>query len=136
MDQSKKKVFRYEQKNGILSLLTGNASRFICVGYSGRGDGLNNPEWQNRVADEDHMNDGPIPKGTWRIGPQADRTKFTMAMTLTPLTYKGPRSAFLIHGPHENDKFDSSAGCIVIGREFRNQIEAERKNGIDILDVV
>ena len=120
---------KYEQKSGITSI----GGRFICVGYSGKGEGLNNVEWENRLPDDDPANDGPIPRGIWKIGPIGNSGKFVMRMVLSPVTYKGTRSAFLIHGPHADDNKDSSSGCIILERKYRDEIAA---SGIKILKVV
>lgn len=49
----------YQQASGSLSLNT----IFIGAGYAGHGSGLNNP------AAQDQQNVGPIPTGTYSIGP-------------------------------------------------------------------
>ncbi len=101
-----------------LASLGGGPPQFIGQGYSGIGPGLNNPAMQNVE------NVGPLPQGTYTIGPQQDNGKLTASMRLTPdpANQMFKRHSFLIHGPHANDQHDSSNGCPVLKKDIRDQI--------------
>ena len=114
----------YAQQTGAL----GNpAGAVIGNGYSGREAGLDNPAMQ------DVQDIGPIPVGTWSIGPA-----FTHAlggpvtMRLMPIagTNTLGRDGFMTHGDTAvhaaNPTPDNSAshGCVVLARNLRDQIAA------------
>lgn len=98
--------------------LPGSDATPVATGYSGFGWGLNNPALQN------WPDTGPIPQGVYSIGPQQDNGPLKASMRLTPDPHNQmyDRDRFLIHGPHQNDHRDSSAGCPVIDRPSRDQI--------------
>jgi hypothetical protein len=119
------KEFVYAQKTGKLTL----DGKEIGTGYSGHGDGKNNP---NKEKEKDV---GPIPAGLWQIGPAfTHETKGPVVMRLTPIDAKTHgRDGFLIHG--DNKKMDGSAsnGCIVLGPDVRKKIA---ESGVTKLRVV
>lgn len=101
--------------------------RFIGNGYSGREAGLNNPAMQG-VQDV-----GPIPVGTWSIGPaftHALAGPVTMRLMPVAGTNTLGRDGFMIHGDTAvhaaNPTPDNSAshGCVVLARNLRDQIAA------------
>lgn len=102
---------------------TGRFFRLIATGYSGKGEGVNQP------ALEDVKGVGPIPRGAWSIGPARDDTGHgPIVMALTPLgdTETWGRSGFLIHGDligHVGEQM-ASEGCIVLSHDVRAQIAA------------
>lgn len=113
----------FSQSTGQLSYqppasLGGGPPQPIGQGYSGNGPGLNNPAMQNV------QNVGPLPQGSYTIGPQQDNGNLTASMRLTPdpANQMLKRFGFLIHGPHANDQHDSSNGCPVLKRDIRDQI--------------
>lgn len=108
----------YEQATGRLRLNT----VFVGTGYSGHGAGLNDPAAQNQP------NVGPIPLGSYSIGP-----------VHTPPDHLGPdalpllpdasnqmfgRFGFFIHGDNENLDHTASNGCIILAHDIRSQIAA------------
>ena len=107
-------MWRYEQDTGLMY----HNDKIVGQGYSGsksRG-GLNNPEMQ------DVKNVGPIPRGTWIIGPpyfSDEHGPFAMPLTCKQWT---PRSGFLIHGDSIQHPGDASEGCIIMPREVRMQV--------------
>jgi hypothetical protein len=129
----------YSQSTGQLTYVDvyGIATN-IGAGYAGYGAGLNNPAMQN-VAGEPPYPAGPLPQGGYTIGPQRDNITLT-GKTLTAsmrLTPNGPqmfgRAGFLIHGPHANDKHDSSNGCPIFNRSIRDQIGSSGDNCFQVV---
>jgi hypothetical protein len=118
------KEFVYSQKTGRLSL----DSKEIGRGYSGKGDGLNNPD------KEKEKNVGPIPAGAYKIGPAREYKGMQDCFDLTPDGHSAHgRTEFLIHG--DNKKMDNSAseGCIILDTATRKKIA---NSGVTRLRVV
>lgn len=92
----------------------------LCgTGYSGRGEGLNNPTMQNVV------NTGPLPAGTYAIGKAFDHPMLgPEAIPLTPCADNQMfgRSHFYIHGDNQQRNKSASEGCIILDRAARNEI--------------
>lgn len=88
----------------------------IETGYSGTGEGRNNPAMQFV------KNVGPIPEGTYIIGAERDDVKLgPYAMPLFPCHANTEgRSGFYIHG--DNVRHDASHGCIILSRATRERI--------------
>lgn len=124
----------YSQSSGELRKfkqgeLLAKGGTLIGLGYSGNGDGKNNPGAQTRRAV------GPIPRGFWRIG-----AAYNSANTgpLTIPVYKlddipgddvdaiTGRSAFRIHGDSIARPGEASKGCIIVNRAVRDAIIATR----------
>jgi len=106
----------YEIANGRMS----RGGNLLAKGYSGNGDGLNNPLM---IAVKDH---GPLPVGFYTIGEPIPHEPKVGAYAL-PLIPDGAnemfgRSGFFIHG--DNQKLDNSAsdGCIVLPLFARQRI--------------
>lgn len=100
-------MWKYVQKTGELFDSQGHCAG---VGYSGHGEGKNNPEMQ------EVRNVGPIPVGTYSIGPLHDTDKHgpdVMALTPVQGTDTFGRSAFLMHGDKIKDPGTASEGCII-----------------------
>src|SRR5207244_1311588 len=102
--------WEYEQRTGEMwhpNLVVINV-RNEDHGYSGKGEGRNNPK---KEAEKDV---GPIPAGLYRIGPAYDNPKTgPHVMDLTPIGHNAHgRSGFQIHGDKQNH--DASTGCIVL----------------------
>lgn len=99
------------------------------VGYSGYGPGFNNPSAE---ADPDI---GPIPRGMWRIVRWDDvhGEKGPVVAVLEPVGHIAHgRTAFLIHGAHQNDHHDSSHGCIIAGRIIRENWRASGDMDLEV----
>ena len=107
-------TWTYRQSTGELS----REGNLVAVGYSGNGDGRNNPFMQN-VPDV-----GPIPAGRWVIGPWYDDPGHlgpcVMHLDPVPGTETFGRSAFRIHG--DNAEHDASEGCVILGPNMRQNI--------------
>lgn len=107
----------YSQSTGNMSL-DGN---LVGTDYSGNGAGLNNPALQN---DPDV---GPIPQGSYTIGPahqDPEKGPVVMALAFDPANQMFGRDGFLIHGDNEAMNHTASEGCIILGRNFREQVAA------------
>jgi hypothetical protein len=99
-------------------------------GYSGFGEGKNNPEMQN-VHDV-----GPIPEGTYEIGPPHDTdTHGPHVMSLTPVngTDTFGRDGFLIHGDSAAHPGAASHGCIIMSRLVRDAIGGSGDTQLEVL---
>jgi hypothetical protein len=109
-------TWAYKQSNGLLT----NDGVFEGTGYSGTGDGRNNPAMQNIP------NVGPIPQGSYTIGPAYDDENGLgpCVMHLDPIqgTETFGRSLFRIHGNNVNN--DASHGCVILGPAIRHLIAA------------
>lgn len=109
----------------VFSQTTGQifkATILVDTGYSGHGEGLNNPDMEN-VADV-----GPIPCGDWLIeGPPKDSPThgpYTLRLEPAPNTITYGRSGFLIHGDEKENPGQhlASHGCIILPRATRSRI--------------
>lgn len=109
--------FRYVQQTGDLYDPQG---RLLARGYSGNGEGLNNP------AMEAVRDTGPIPRGEWMIGPAYTHGRLgPVAMRLQPYGHKAHgRTAFFIHGDNGLGNRSASHGCIILGPNVRRVVDA------------
>jgi len=108
-------MWTYQQSSGRLS----RDGIFIADGYSGLGEGKNNPTMQD-VHDK-----GPLPRGRYLIGRPIDTTThgpFVLPLTPDPGNTMFGRSGFLIHGDSKQHPGSASIGCIILGPEFRHMI--------------
>ena len=102
----------------------------VAVGYSGFGDGKNNP------ARQTEHDVGPIPIGVYSIGPPHDTdTHGPHVMPLTPLpgTNTFGRDGFLIHGDSVARPGTASHGCIILDRGIRNLISGSGDPRIEVV---
>jgi hypothetical protein len=108
----------------------------VDIGYSGKGNGLNNPFDQDVQGAKDKSDAGPIPSGTYTIGKMFDNTGKTGpgSMRLTPDAGNDMhgRSGFLIQGDNSKHNYSASEGCIIVSRSARNAIAS---SGITRLEV-
>jgi hypothetical protein len=102
----------YRQRDGELL----HNGEFVGTGYSGRGEGRNNPDM------EAVPNVGPIPRGRYRIGgARFSQSLGPIVMDLEPVAHDAHgRSLFRIHG--DNANHDASHGCIILGPLIRRAI--------------
>jgi hypothetical protein len=112
-------MWQYEQSTGNLS----HNGVLVGTGYSGNGPALDNPDLDN---EQDH---GPIPKGTYTIGPFFDdppspTSKGPVVAHLYPDTSNQMygRSGFMIHGDNRAMNHTASDGCIILAKVIREQI--------------
>ena len=102
----------------------------IGRGYSGHGDGVNNPSMQ---AAQDV---GPIPCGLYNISTFfTDLEKGPMVAHLWPKigTNTFGRSGFMIHGDNSQGNESASHGCIILPHTVREMV---RDSGDTDLEVV
>ena len=104
--------------------------RVIATGYSGAGDGKNNPEM------EDVPNVGPIPLGKYLIcGPRDTPTHGPYVLSLVPDAENEMhgRSAFLIHGDSVSKPGSASQGCIILPRHAREAIWESGDTNLEVI---
>jgi hypothetical protein len=84
----------YHQRSGLLEYKWEHKRHRVGTGYSGKGQGLNNPQME-AVSFQ-----GPIPRGRYRIGPMYHHPhKGPHVMNLTPIGHNARnRDYFRIHG--------------------------------------
>jgi hypothetical protein len=102
----------------------------IGDGYSGHGQGVNNPNMQG-VPDL-----GPIPRGNWGIGDPEDSPNtgpYSIPLYPHPDTQTFGRSEFRIHGDSREHPGQASRGCIILPSPVRERIIA---SGEKVLTVV
>ena len=105
----------------------------IAVGYSGIGEGKNNPALQG-VHDV-----GPIPRGFWSLGPvQCVTTSGPHGPFVIPLlpnagTNTHGREGFLIHGDSVQHPGSASHGCIILPRAIREEMVAVHDPDLEIV---
>ena|ERR1039457_2179991 len=103
--------FKYSQATGEM-----DGADICAQGYSGRGEGLNNPAMQQVHAT------GPLPQGVYTIqAPHADAKVGPIAMRLVPAAGNQMfnRGDFLIHGDNTAMNHTASEGCIIMPRAVR-----------------
>jgi RHS repeat-associated protein len=127
-------VWTYSQSSQQLSHTDGSGNTTNeGSGYSGNGDGLNNPAMQGV------QNVGPIPQGKYTINPQQNNvtgngTSLPNSMTLTPDPSNNMfgRGGVLIHGDNSNGDNSASEGCIILNRSIRNKIANSGDNSLNV----
>lgn len=112
----------WEQKHGVLR----HDDDFVSFGYSGFGNGKNNPDMEN-------LHDvGPIPKGRYTIETIVDGNnnpidyehKKAPVFRLVPAESNEMfgRAGFLIHGDSISAPGTASHGCVIENHLIRMQI--------------
>jgi hypothetical protein len=117
----------YSQSTGQLA----RNNRVIGTGYSGSPIGRDNPRM------EAVTNVGPIPRGSYRIGPRRNTPQHgPQVMSLTPVGHNAlGRDNFLIHGEKKNGvPGNASRGCIILGPSIRRRIAASGDHDLDVID--
>lgn len=124
---------RYEQSTGHWIGPTADSHAF---GYSGHGEGLNNPALQGVRAV------GPIPRGKWKIQPPRDSDTtgpYTMKLLAADAvpgddTHQPTgRGAFRIHGDNRAADMSASHGCIILPRKAREAIWASGDHDLEVV---
>ena len=115
--------WEYSQSTGALVYVDDKTGSRTPTGrgYSGRGEGLNNPN------KEGARNTGPIPRGDWDIGPKQNKPNTgpaSLPLTPRPGTDTHKRDGFYVHGDNGRGKNSASEGCIILPRDVRDRINA------------
>lgn len=108
-------MWTYSQSKGLLT----HDNFFEGTGYSGNGEGLNNP------AMEAVHGVGPIPRGLWTIGVAYNDPHLgpcVMHLDPVPPNDAHGRSLFRIHGDNTSADHTASDGCIILGPVLRHAI--------------
>ena len=122
-------MWTYSQSSGALS----RDGVEIAVGYSGYGEGKNNPAMQ-AVHDV-----GPIPRGRWQLCPvQCVHTIGPHGPFVIPLmagagTNTHGRDGFLIHGDSSSHPGAASHGCIILPRAIREEMVAVHDPDLEVI---
>ena len=109
----------YDQVTGNI---TDEAGNLLATGWSGRGEGKNNPDMQSV------HNEGPLPQGLYETGEWEHQHNGLGHDVVALHQIEGEtygRDGFFIHGPSVNpDNYgEESKGCIVVPREGRLKLE-------------
>jgi len=119
-------AWKYQQSTGKIF----HEGKYKGWGYSGVcTEGKPRPD-REHVKDE-----GPIPRGLWKIRPPVSHIDTgPIVMPLSPLFHDAHgRTGFQIHGDNEDHIGKSSTGCIVLNRDIRKMIAESNDH---ILEVV
>jgi hypothetical protein len=106
----------YYQRTGKL---IDDDGMLMCTGYSGLGEGKNNPDMQDVKAV------GPIPRGEYSIGrPYDSKNTGPLTIMLFPNSENEMfgRGDFRIHGDSIKEPGTASHGCIIAPRAVRDAI--------------
>jgi hypothetical protein len=120
-------MFAYRQQTGEL---LDAAGAVIGVGYSGIGDGKNNPAMQMVKGR------GPIPEGLYTIGEERDDAQLgPVVMPLTPDAGDDEfgRCDFFMHGDSATHPGQASHGCIVMARSVRDLVSASADRRLQVV---
>lgn len=120
--------WKYYSLSGMMKAPSG---AILGHGYSGNGQGLNNPAMENM------HNIGPIPRGAYGIGAffYDDCGKGPTVCDLIPLseTETFGRCGFMVHGDNRKANESASEGCIVAPRFIR---DAMKLSPVKLLEVL
>lgn len=121
-------MWTYSQNTGELT----HNGVVVRVGYSGHGEGLNNPAMQDV-----HMV-GPAPQGIYSIEHAQTHLKLgPYAMRLDPSAQNEMfgRAGFFIHGDNADMNHTASDGCLIFDRDTRQGVAAAVNQGDNILHI-
>lgn len=122
-------MWKYSQSTGELTSPAGSS---VGHGYSGHGDGVNNPALQNVEKV------GPIPQGLWSIGQFfydiGGKGPIVAHLTPMPETNTFSRSGFMIHGDNEELNHTASEGCIILPRGIRQMMEVSLDRSLLVVE--
>ena len=109
-------MWTYSQTDGRV---TKEGVGILATGYSGAGDGKNNPAMQE-IKDK-----GPIPCGRYTIEEPRDTARhgrYAMPLVPDPYTNLFGRDLFWIHGDSVEHPGEASEGCLILPRFARERI--------------
>ena len=109
-------AWTYQQSTGKMN----HQGEFIAKGYAGCAPCLNDPDQQ------DVVNHGPLPRGTYSIGPilaeGGHMGPNVLPLTPWPVNNMCGRAGFFIHGDTPSMDNTASNGCIILDRNTRMMI--------------
>ena len=114
-------MFIYHIGSGELTELNAGKTSSVGFGYSGLGEGKNNPRMIQVVGV------GPIPPGNYTIGPAFTSPQsgpITMRLTPEEGTEVYGRSGFEMHGDSKEHPGQASHGCTVMPPWARKRVAA------------
>lgn len=128
----------YRQSTGQLTHIdaNGNVDYTANGGYSGYGQGLNNPAMQSVQSRQPGDPAGPIPQGPYSIGaPHYSPNTGPMTMNLSPIDGNNAlgRTLLRIHGDNAAHNHTASTGCIIEGPNVRNRIANSNDNCLEVV---
>jgi hypothetical protein len=103
----------------------------IAKGYSGHGEGVNNPDMQEVVKV------GPIPRGKYRmVGLATDNHTgpYSIILQPEPGTNTFGRSGFRIHGDNQQMNHSASEGCIILPPTIRHLLWESDDHEIEVVE--
>lgn len=118
----------YEQKTGLLR--RDDAIDIVGKGYSGHTQGKNNPALE-AVPDV-----GPIPRGTYTIGPPYDSEHtgpYTLSLTPAPSNQMYGRSELKMHGDSKDHPGEASHGCVIMPHDVRARVWNSGDHQIEVV---
>lgn len=122
-------MWKYVQRTGELF---GADGKLLYQGYSGHGNGKNDP------SDESVRSIGPIPAGAWDIvGPPTDTPShgpYILRLLPKPGTETFGRSGFLMHGDSIKTPGEASLGCIIMPRRVREAVWDSGDRNLAVVD--
>jgi hypothetical protein len=119
-------MWTYSQRTGELS----HDGLHVAFGYSGSGDGHNNPDRQ------EVSNVGPIPRGLWTLGPIATdyaTGPHSILLQPQPMTQTFGRGRFRVHGDSREHPGCASHGCIVLDPFTRGRLTETTDRTLEVL---
>lgn len=124
-------MWTYRQESGELLHDSDSGPHLVAKGYSGFGEGKNNPGMQ------DHPDLGPIPRGEYQVGVPHDTDShgpFVMSLTPAPANEMFGRSGFLMHGDSIAHPGSASHGCIIFSRAIREQVWNSGDHRLEVVE--
>ena len=138
-------MWTYEQANGRLS----QDAALVATGYSGMGQGKNNPSMQDvhagcrwvdgkwQPVDGLTADDwGPLPKGKYTLNAPVDTKThgpFVMWFTPAPDNQMYGRSAFGMNGDSVVHPGKASEGCTIFQRPIREQVWQSGDTALEVV---
>ena len=123
-------AWTFNQKTGELQ----QDGRHVANGYSGAGQGKNNPDLQHV------RNVGPIPQGEWTVaGPPVDSAEhgpYVLRLEPSDATETFGRSGFLMHGDSKTAPGTASHGCVIMPKFVREEVWQSGDRTLEVVDEV
>lgn len=127
-------MWTYSQSSGRLT----QDGVLVANGYAGGNLGQN-PEGRNNPNLQFVHNIGPLPQGSYTIGPPREGTHlgpYALPLTPNPANQMHTRSGFYIHGDRAPTfpPYSASEGCIVVSYPVRVQIWKSGDHKLDVIE--